>query len=254
MQRAQESASNAERLAAEYYRNRDPDLRDQLIESQLYIAKIIARKFSGRGVDYDDLFQVASMALFKATERYDPAHGVKFSSFVTPSMVGEVKNYFRDRSRTIRLPRNGTERLARLEKAREALTASLMRSPTAQELAENMHVSLEDVLEALEIKGAMQMQSLDASPETDDDAAPLSAFLGVEERGFSNFENNDTIRRAMNTLPPRERDVVRLRFFENLSQRETSQRLHISQMTVSRVERKALSALKKALDGMGDIE
>ena len=129
-----------------------------------------------------------------------------------------------------------------------------MRSPTAQELAENMHVSLEDVLEALEIKGAMQMQSLDASPETDDDAAPLSAFLGVEERGFSNFENNDTIRRAMNTLPPRERDVVRLRFFENLSQRETSQRLHISQMTVSRVERKALYALKKVLDGMGDIE
>ena len=109
MQTAQPVRLNSEALLKQYAHTRDPALREQIVEANLYIAQIVARRFSGRGVDYDDLYQVASLALFKAVDRYEPDKGVKFVSFVTPTMAGEVKNYFRDRSRTIRLPRKGAE-------------------------------------------------------------------------------------------------------------------------------------------------
>ena len=118
---AQRPTVDAERLLSEYRKNPDPAIIDRVVEAHLYIAAIIARRFSGRGVDYDDLYQVASLALYKSIERYDPERGVKFASFVTPTMVGEVKNYFRDRSRAIRLPRRGAKLMQDIERAREEL-------------------------------------------------------------------------------------------------------------------------------------
>ena len=109
MRTAQQMRPNSEALLEQYAHSRDPALREQIVEANLYIAQLVARRFSGRGVDYDDLYQVAALALFKAVDRYEPGKGVKFVSFVTPTMAGEVKNYFRDRSRTIRLPRRGVE-------------------------------------------------------------------------------------------------------------------------------------------------
>ena len=255
MFKAHEPPQDAERIAEEYFRTRDPRLRDSLIESKLYIAKMIARKFSGRGVDFDDLYQVASLALVKATERYNPAFGVKFAGFVTPSMVGEVKNYFRDHARAIRISRSGAERMALLEKTKETLTHTLMRSPTASELSEAAGLSLEEVLETMEMRGAMQPQSLDEPlPQEGDEAMSLGSLLSAEERGYSDFEDNDSIQRAMQVLSPREQSIIRMRFFQNLSQREAAQRLNISQMTVSRLERKALSVLREQFDGTGDSE
>lgn len=232
------------RLLDDYAAAPTPALRDRIVEANLYIARIIARKFSGRGVEYDDLFQVAALALVKALERYDPARGIQFASFVTPSMVGEVKNYFRDKSRAIRLPRRGTALLRQIERATDALAQRLGRMPRVDELAGAVGAPEDAVLEALEI-GASAVVPLDAAPTNDDDAPSLERFLGVDEAGYAGFERRDAVRRAMDALGDRGREIIRLRYFENLSQREVAARLGVSQMTVSREERRALEIMKQ---------
>ena len=136
-------------LFRQYAEEPSEGLRNQLVEAHLHIASIIARRFSGRGVDFDDLYQVAALALIKAVERYNPERGVKFVSYATPTMVGEVKNFFRDRTHLVSLPRKGTELLRKIDKTRSELEQSLCRAPTAVELAEKLCAPLEDVLEAL---------------------------------------------------------------------------------------------------------
>ena len=248
MHRTQPVGAGADALLLQYAETGLPEIRDKIVEAHLYIAEIIARKFSGRGVDYDDLYQVAALALFKAIDRFDLAKGIKFVSFVTPSMVGEVKNYFRDRSRTIRLPRRGMQLAAEVRKARAALEQQLGRSPTVDELAQYMELSEDEVLEGLEMAGAGATSSLDAQIGDDEDDSPLSKFIGSSEKGFTDFERNDMIARAMKQLDERQANVIRLRFFENLSQRDVAQRLEISQMTVSRAERQALQILREHMD------
>lgn len=242
------SALNSEQLAANYIKTRDTAARDLLVEKNLRLAAIVASRFSGRGVEYDDLYQVASLSLFKAVERYDPARGVKFSTFITPTMVGEVKNYFRDKARAIRLPRNAGETLKLLDNAIARLSQELSRSPTAEELANNMGVSLENVLEALEMRGAAHPMSLDSAYDEGDGETSLSAYVGFEESGYRDYENSDMITRAMARLDDKMRDVVKLRFFKGLSQRDAAARLGISQMSVSRAERRALEIMRSALE------
>lgn len=234
-------------LLAQYAHTRDAGTRERIVEENLYIAQIVARRFSGRGVDYDDLYQVASLALFKAIDRFDASKGIKFVSFVTPTMVGEVKNYFRDRSRAIRLPRRGAELSQTLKAARARLEQSLGRSPRVDELAQEMGLREDAVVELLELGNAMSVTSLDAQVTEDEDSAPLSRFLGFEDPGYSEFERSDMLGRAMQTLDERQRAVIRGRFFENLSQRDVAQRLNISQMTVSRIERQALGQLREMI-------
>lgn len=234
-------------LLAQYAHTRDAGTRERIVEENLYIAQIVARRFSGRGVDYDDLYQVASLALFKAIDRFDASKGIKFVSFVTPTMVGEVKNYFRDRSRAIRLPRRGAELSQTLKAARARLEQSLGRSPRVDELAQEMGLREDAVVELLELGNAMSVTSLDAQVTEDEDSAPLSRFLGFEDPGYSEFERSDMLGRAMQTLDERQQAVIRGRFFENLSQRDVAQRLNISQMTVSRIERQALGQLREMI-------
>ena len=221
-----------------------PEYRDRLVEAHLYIAEIIARKFSGRGVDYDDLYQVASLALFKAIGRYDPERGIQLSSFVTPGMVGEVKNYFRDKSRTIRPPRRSTELIRLVESARQELTQQLSRSPRVDEIAVHANLTEDEVLEGLEA-ASMQPISLDQQTVDEDEDLTLRQAIGTEEKGYSEFENADLLRRSMDQLTPKQQEVIRLRFFENLSQREVAQRTGVSQMSVSRTERSALERLRQ---------
>ena len=221
-----------------------PEYRDRLVEAHLYIAEIIARKFSGRGVDYDYLYQVASLALFKAIGRYDPERGIQLSSFVTPGMVGEVKNYFRDKSRTIRPPRRSTELIRLVESARQELTQQLSRSPRVDEIAVHANLTEDEVLEGLEA-ASMQPVSLDQQTVDEDEDLTLRQAIGTEEKGYSEFENADLLRRSMDQLTPKQQEVIRLRFFENLSQREVAQRTGVSQMSVSRTERSALERLRQ---------
>jgi RNA polymerase sigma-B factor len=137
-------------LLAEYCRTRDVDLRNQLVGKYLYIAEIIAKKFTNRGIEYDDLYQVASLALLKALERYDITKGFKFSSFATPTIVGEIKNYFRDKSRIIRLPRKESEYIKKIENAKNYLLNQFGRSPTPEEIGEYLGITSEQVLELME--------------------------------------------------------------------------------------------------------
>jgi len=244
---SQAALQDVERLIADYACSPTPEIREQLVIAHLYIAEIVARKFSGRGVDYDDLYQVAALALFKAVDRFDPTRGIKFVSFVTPTMVGEVKNYFRDRSRTIRMPRRGTQLIRQIETAKEELLQELHRMPRVDELAEKLGLTEEEILEAIETGGALNVVSLDYTPEGDEDAAPLDNYLGTEDQGYSSFENNDAVRRAMALLDDRQKEIIRMRYFENMSQREVADVLGISQMTVSREERKALEIMRKQI-------
>ena len=235
------SPEETARLMRLYAATGNSAYRDRAVEGHLYIAEIIARRFSGRGVDYDDLFQVAALALTRAAERFDPGRGVKFNTFVTPSMVGEVKNYFRDKYRLIRMSRRSGELMRLVETAREELTHTLGRAPRADEIAAHAGLIEDDVLEALE-GTLLPPVSLDALPPEGERS--IADTLGAEEQGFLDFENSDLLRRSMASLTDKQREVIELRFFENLSQREVAQRLGVSQMSVSRAERSALDRLR----------
>ena len=238
-----------ERLCAQYARGRDPALRERIIAGHLNIAAALAARYNGRGVEYDDLYQVASLALVKALDRFDPEKGVKFSTFATPTMIGEIKNYFRDRSRSIRLPRNSGAMLAALEKCVDELMQEMHRDPTAEELARRMGLGVEQILEQLEMRGAVRPVSLDYTSQEGENDAPMEAFLGFEEKGYSEFENNETIQSALAELDGQERELIQMRYFEGLSQRQAAERMGVSQMSVSRMERRALSKMRGQMEG-----
>ncbi len=224
-------------------------LRDRVFEAFLPLAGMVARKFSGRGVDYDDLYQVGSLALFKALERFDLDKGVKFVTFATPTVVGEIKNYFRDRSRLISMPRRSGALIKKLEKAREELMHELHRAPTAQELADFVGETIETVLETLEMQGALSPVSLDMATTDDDDDFNLYSVLGFEEKGYQDIEIKDMIKRALAQMTDMERQIITERFFNNRSQREIAEILNVSQMTVSRNERKAIERFRELIQG-----
>lgn len=240
--------SEEERLLEVYWRTRSVEDRNRAVEAHLRYAAMIARRFSGKGVEYEELYQVASLSLIKAMERFDPTKEVKFTTFAMPTMAGEVKNYFRDRVRIIRMPRNSHALIQAIEKARMALEQELLRSPTPEEIAQKAGLPLEDVVEAMAMSSTRSVTSLDADLSEDEDrSASLSAVLGAEEAGFADVEIKDEIKRALATLNEQERQCVQLRFFENRNQRDTAQIMGVSQMTISRMERKLLGRLRSAL-------
>ena len=239
-----------EALLLKYCSDRsDTLLRDRVVEAFLPLAGMVARKFSGRGVEYDDLYQVGSLALFKALERFDPDKGVKFVTFATPTVVGEIKNFFRDKSRLINVPRRSGALLKKLEQAKEALTHELHRGPTAQELADAVGESMEVVLETLEMQGALSPVSLDMSSSAEDEDFNLHSVLGFEERGYQDVEMKDMIRRALGQMTDTERQIITERFFNNRSQRDVAELLGVSQMTISRNERKAIEKFRELIEG-----
>ncbi len=223
-------------------------LRDQVFEAYLPLVGMIARKFSGRGVEYDDLYQVGALALFKALERFDTEKGVKFVTFATPTIVGEIKNFFRDRSRLINLPRRSGMLLKKIEQAKEQLMHDLHRTPTAQELADFVGESIENILEALEMRGALNPVSLDMAASDEDEAFNLYSVLGFEEGGYQSIEMQDMIVRAFKNMTDTERTIITERFINNRSQRDVAQMLGVSQMTVSRNERKAIERFRELID------
>ena len=227
-------------LFKEYKKTHDENIREILIEHFLYLAKAVAVKFANRGVEFDDLFQVASLAMLKSLDRYDPESGVKFTTYVTPCMIGEIKNYFRDKSRSFHLSRRDSEQLVMLSDILSRPGISGDEKPA--KIAEMMGVSVERVLELMEMRRAISVSSLDAKTDDEDDDS-IGKFVGQNDGGFDAAVNRDFIERAMKKLDENERKVIYLRFWKNLSQKLTAQKLGISQMTVSRIERKALSKL-----------
>lgn len=239
--------ADTEALFIEYARTKETHLRDEIIRRNLPLAKLIAGKFTGRGVEFDDLFQTASLALLTALERFEPARGIRFSTFAVPSVTGAVRNYFRDHSKLIRTPRNTQRLLKKLDEAAEELLQALGRAPYVSELAGKMGVSVEELLELHEIRRASAPVSLDRGL-TDEDRDYYETN-GADDAGYLDFENSETVRYALAQLDGREREVITLRFFEGLTQKEAASRLDIAQMTVSRLERKALARLRTIIDG-----
>ncbi|MDR1816329.1 MAG: SigB/SigF/SigG family RNA polymerase sigma factor [Clostridiales Family XIII bacterium] len=235
-------------LFRKYRETPTEELRNELVEKHLYLAEILARKYSGRGVDYDDLYQVASYALVLAIERYDPDKGVQFSSFATPTIIGEIKKYFRDTAWSLKVPRRLKEIAMRIPSAKERLLEELGRVPTVPELAAEMGVPEEEILEALESSRAYSTYSLEQEAEEAAEAGDSPIFekyLGTEEKGYDAFDTSSVVKNVMAELSDTEKEVMRKRFLQEMTQREVAEALGLSQMTVSRIE-KAMRAKFRA--------
>ena len=232
------------RTFEEFGRTRDPELRDQLIQAHLGLAEYLARRFMNRGEPLDDLVQVASMGLLKAVDRFDTERGLEFSTYATPTIVGELKRHFRDKGWAVRVPRRVQELHLRLGAVLNTLSKDLGRSPTIAEIAERAEVSEEDVLEALEAGHAYRFTSLDAPAAGDEDNQALSDQLGTDDVGMEEIEHRVALSPLIAQLPPRERTILHLRFFEGRTQSEIANELGISQMHVSRLLARSLARLR----------
>ena len=242
------STTTTEDLARFRAYRADPtvDKRNDIVARHLELAESIARRFARRGEPLDDLVQVASFGLIKSVERFDPDVGSSFVAFAIPTMVGEVKRHFRDRTWTMHVSRPTKDLIPRLRDTTEHLTVELGRSPTAAELAQALDVGVDTVLEALEARGAYRAMSLNNPPEFADRAVDVS--LATIDHGIVSVVDRLTVERLLSKLPARERRIVELRFFGELTQSEIAARVGISQMHVSRLLRKALERLDD-LDG-----
>jgi RNA polymerase sigma-B factor len=232
---------------AAYAQNRDPVLREQLVNAHLGLAEYLARRFANRGEPLDDLVQAASVGLIKAVDRFDPERGVEFSTYATHTIVGELKRHFRDKGWAVRAPRRMQELYLRLGKVVGALGQELGRSPTIAELAAEVQVSEEEVLEALEAGQAYRSTSLDA-PTGNEEGETLATRIGEEDPSLEDAESRATLSPLLAQLPPREHLILHLRFFEGLTQSEIAARLGISQMHVSRLLARSVAQLRSAAD------
>ncbi len=232
-----------DQLFVEYSKTRDVALRNKIAEEYFYIAEILAKKFMGRGVEYDDLYQVAALALVKGVERFNPELGLQFTTFITPTITGEIKNYFRDKSRAVKLPRKLVSLRAEIKKAQEKLSAETGKIPTLKELADVLGVEEETLITAMEVGGTI---SLDAVV-SDEDGRPLSEVIPDKDDYFEKLEDKDALQSATADFAPIEKELLNLRYGQGLSQVETAKRLNVSQMFVSRMERKLLQRLRERL-------
>jgi len=220
-------------------------VRNEIAEKYLYIAEILAKKFAHRGVPYEDLVQEASVYLLEAIDTFDETRGLQFSTYVTPTITGKLKNYFRDRARLLKIPRRLSELNLEIRRFSERYLSEKGKHPSVREIAATLGYEEEEVVKALEIGGTV---SIDAQVGGDDeDGRTLKDVIPAEENAFEQFELKQTLASAMSDFSDLERKIVRYRFVEELSQTETSERLDISQMTVSRIERKILAKLKDRL-------
>ena len=230
-------------LLERYAAGRDPALRDELFERYLPLARAVARKFSGRGVETEDLEQVAGMALLKALERFDPARGFRFVTYAVPTITGDVRNYLRDRSGLMRMPRDTRQRLYQMTQEQERFEREHLRAPTATELAERMGIAPEAFLALLSLRSQNEAVSLD-TPVGEEGDTCLSDLLGSADDRFERMERSKWAQWLLSKVGETERELLTLRYRDGLGQRETAKRLGISQMQVSRLERRALSRLR----------
>ncbi len=237
------------RLFKEYKETGNKEIRDKLIEDNLYIAEILAKKYSNKGIDYDDIFQVASIGLIYAVDRFDIDRGYQFSSFATPTIIGEIKRHFRDKGWTIRVPRRIQELSKKINNAKVELAQDLQRSPTIHDIAQYLNVTDEEVLEAMEASKVYAPQSLDLTYDGKEDSdVTLSDLIGKEEEYYEKIENNDFLEQAMSILKENEKKILIDRYFNKKTQSAIAEELNISQMTVSRLEKKILLKLKNEIE------
>ena len=226
--------------------DRDQAARTQLVELYMPLARRMAGRYAGVSEPYDDLLQVASLGLLNAVDRFDSSRGTPFAGFAKPTILGELKRYFRDKVWTVRVPRSVHDRMARVEQATEKLTLELHRPPSAQELAEHLAVDVADVLEILEAQHNRRPLSLDAPPAGEDpEDASGAEWVGRPDGNFDLVDDRLTMESVLPALGEREREVLRLRFVEELPQTEIATRIGCSQMHISRLLRRSLDQLRE---------
>lgn len=237
-------------LLKEYAENPTIELRNRIVEENLYIVDILIRKYLGKGVDYDDLYQVGAMALVSAVERFDPAKGYEFQSFATPTILGEIKKYFRDKEWSLKVPRRMKENAGKVQEAKEKLTGKLGRVPTVEEISEITGLTHEQIIQAMESAKAYGTYSLDSPATTSDeeaDAAALEKYIGFEDNGFERVELSEIINNVLKNFSDTYKYIFKQRFILNKSQSEIASKLGVSQMTVSRAEKAIIESFKKEL-------
>ncbi|MER5528328.1 RNA polymerase sigma factor SigF [Streptomyces sp. NPDC002677] len=222
------------------------ELRNKLVRMHLPLVEHLARRFRNRGEPLDDLTQVATIGLIKSVDRFDPERGVEFSTYATPTVVGEIKRHFRDKGWAVRVPRRLQELRLALTTATAELSQQHGRSPTVHELAEKLAISEEEVLEGLESANAYSTLSLDV-PDTDDESPAVADTLGAEDEALEGVEYRESLKPLLEDLPPREKRILLLRFFGNMTQSQIAQEVGISQMHVSRLLARTLAQLREKL-------
>ncbi|MGB8649235.1 MAG: RNA polymerase sigma factor SigF [Mycobacteriales bacterium] len=222
-------------------------LRDELVEIHLPLVEYLARRFRNRGEPLDDLVQVATIGLIKSVDRFDLDRGVEFSTYATPTIVGEIKRHFRDKGWAIRVPRRLQELKLSLTKATSELSQKNGRAPTVAELAEHLGLSEEEILEGLESANAYSAVSLDAPDGGDDDSPAVADSLGMVDDALEGVEYRESLKPLLEKLPAREKKILMLRFFGGMTQSQIAGELGISQMHVSRLLARTLAQLREGL-------
>ncbi|MCU4749119.1 SigB/SigF/SigG family RNA polymerase sigma factor [Streptomyces xiamenensis] len=222
------------------------ELRNALVRMHLPLVEHLARRFRNRGEPLDDLTQVATIGLIKSVDRFDPERGVEFSTYATPTVVGEIKRHFRDKGWAVRVPRRLQELRLSLSTATAELSQQHGRAPTVHELAQRLNISEEEVLEGLESANAYSTLSLDV-PDTDDESPAVADTLGAEDDALEGVEYRESLKPLLEELPPREKKILLLRFFGNMTQSQIAQEVGISQMHVSRLLARTLAQLRDKL-------
>lgn len=236
-------------LFREFDQSRDPIIREELIERHIYIAEILSKKYANRGIDYDDIYQVACVGLIYAIDRFDVTKGFEFSSFATPTIIGEIKKYFRDKGWTIRVPRRIQELSKKINNAKLTLSQTLQRSPTVEDIADYLNATEEEILETMEASKVYTPQSLDLTfdSNSDDKDINLKDLIGEDDISFDKIEDNDFLVRAIKELDDTEKKILVDRYFNLKTQVAIADELDISQMTVSRVEKRIIEKFRKEM-------
>ncbi|WP_345271206.1 RNA polymerase sigma factor SigF [Nocardioides nanhaiensis] len=223
--------------------------RDSLVTLHLPLVEHCARRFRNRGEPYEDLVQVGTIGLIKAVDRFDSERGVEFSTYATPTIIGEIKRHFRDKGWAIRVPRRLQELRMQIGSATAELTQSLGRSPTPRELAERIGCTVEEIVEGMESSNAYSTLSLDASSDDSDDGpGSMLDVIGVDDEGLANVEIRESIKPLLDQLDPREKRILLLRFFKNMTQSQIAEEIGVSQMHVSRLLNRTLTQLRTSLE------
>lgn len=240
------TVNKTDELFERYKDTKSVELRNEIVSRYLYLSDILTKKFLNRGIDYEDIYQVASIALIKAVERFDPDKGVKFISFATPTIIGEIKRFFRDKGSVIRIPRRIYEVYQKINHAREFLTQELKRPPRIDELAKYLNIGEEAVVEIIESNNAYNVQSFNQNVYTNDDME-LHETIGEQDSTFEKIENRDFLEKSLDKFNEAEKEFIRMRYFNNKTQKDIAQKMGVSQMYISRLERKVLDKFRRIL-------
>ena len=225
--------------------------REQLIVSHLNLVRFLASKFKNRGEPLDDLVQVGTIGLIKAIDRFDPARGLEFTTFATPTIMGEIKRHFRDKGWSVRVPRRLQELSSKVNQVTEELTKDLQRSPSVEEIASALDCSVDEVLEAMESSSAYSSVPLEAPSRDDDDAPSVIDRFASEDEDLASSDDRMLLEEAIAEFSPREQEIIRMRFLDGLTQVEIAKRLGISQVQVSRLLRRTLEKVRERIDPEG---